>query len=294
MQQVNTEHELLSGFLSKFNGQVRIAPLAMNIHVLMRALADDDMTPKQLASVLHHYPVIAARLIALSNSAWVCPAVPITSIETACVRLGNSVVKGVSIAIAVASAFNVARCPVFDPIRFWTTAMLVAEGAALLANHLPNKAMLAADLEYTAQTGGILHNMGLLWLADNLAKETALALELTMESPLTVNQALVQRIGIDYCLVGAWIGKQWHMPDELIDVMAHHRNDEYQEIPSVPALLVGAAAKMVSAVFFGAAQMPDNEEIGHLGISDQPQHQVFKHIVSKFDSTRELAKALFL
>ncbi|MEQ1529518.1 MAG: HDOD domain-containing protein, partial [Methylococcales bacterium] len=219
MQLVNVEYELQQ-FLKKYNGQVRIAPLAMNIHVLMQAIADEDMDHRQLASVLHHYPVITARLIALANSAWVCPATPITNIEMACIRLGTSVVKGVSIAIAVASSFNTARCPIFDPIRFWTSSMLVAEGAGLLAAKLSDKNKYAADIENTARTGGILHNLGLLWLADNLAVETADALQLSLMDPmLTVNQALMQRVGIDYCLVGAWIGKQWHIPQELIAVM---------------------------------------------------------------------------
>lgn len=294
MQHINCEYQLTQ-FLNKFNGEVRIAPLAMNIHVLMQALADQDMGNQQIASVLHHYPVITARLISLANSAWICPATPITNIETACIRLGTSVVKGVSIAIAVASSFNTARCPAFDPIRFWTTSMLVAEGAGLLAAKLPNKSSYASDLENTAQTGGILHNLGLLWLADNLAIETAEALQLSMADPLlTVNQALTQHTGIDYCVVGAWIAKQWHIPDELIAVMQHHRDEHFQENASAPVLLVGAAAKMVSSMFHELNEITDDPCLLNLGINVEMQTKVFNQLAKKFDSTQELAKALFL
>lgn len=285
----------LAQFLKKFEGQIRIAPLGMNIHVLMRALSDGDMDQRQLASVLHHYPVITARLIALANSAWISPAFPITNIEAACIRLGMSVVRGISIAIAVASSFNVARCPAFDPIRFWATSMLVAEGAGLLVAELPDKANYAPDFVCTAQTGGILHNLGLLWLADNLAVETAEALNLVSEDPLlTVNDALEQCISINYCLAGAWIGNQWQMPEELIAVMQHHRDNSYQENPAVLVLLVGAAAKMVSSMFHENHEMADNQSLHNLGIDLEQQSNVFKQLAKKFDSTCELAKALFL
>jgi len=294
MQKINTEHALPL-FLKKYNGEIRIAPLAMNIHVLMQALADEDMDNQQLASVLHHYPVITARLIALANSAWLCPVTPITNIETACVRLGHTVIKSVSIAIAVASAFNTARCPMFDPSRFWTTSMLVAEGAGLLATKLPNKTDNRTDFINTAQTAGILHNLGLLWLADNLSIETTEALQLTADNPLlTVNQALMQRVGIDYCLIGAWIGKQWHMPDELVVVMQHHRDNYYQEHSSALVVLVGAAAKMISSMLHECNEMPDNQDLHNLGIDKQLQINVFNHLANKFHSTQELAKALFL
>jgi HD-like signal output (HDOD) protein len=220
---------------------------------------------------------------------------PITNVETACIRLGQSVVKAISIAIAVASAFNISRCPVFDTVRFWTTCMLVSEGAGLLATKLPNKASYALDIEQTVQTGGILHNMGLLWLAENFAMETAEALLLTMADPsLTVNQALMEGIGIDYCGTGAWIGRQWGIPDELIVVMQHHRDAPYQENVSAEVLLVGAAARMASSLFQKTIEMPSNPALQSLGIDELVQREVFTQLLNKFDSTKELSKILFL
>jgi HD-like signal output (HDOD) protein len=294
MQQIDHEADFAE-FLNKFKGQIRIAPLAMNIHVLMQALSDEELTPRQLASVLHHYPVITARLIALANSAWVSPAMPITNIEAACVRLGNFVIKGVSIAIAVASSFNTARCPSFDTIRFWVTSILVAEGAGLLAAKLPNRQDYPTDIEFTAQTGGILHNLGLLWLADNMATETASALKLVTENPLiTINDALTQCIGIDYCQAGAWISKRWHIPEDLINVIQHHRDPIYLKQAAAPVLLVGGAAKMVSSVFHGFSEPSEFEGFDYLGISLAEQESVYKQLEKRLDSTRELARALFI
>lgn len=287
-----TEDEL-PVFLRKYKGQIRLAPLKMNIHILMAALGDDGIGVTELARILHHYPVISGRLIGLANSSWACPAVPVTNIETACIRLGVSLVKGVSIAIAVASSFDTRRCPSFDPIRFWTTSMLVSDGAGLMAAKLADKSNYAHDVGYTVQTAGILHNLGLLWLADNLAKEMEDVLSLTHSDPLVfVNQILLEQVGVSYCQVGAWIGKQWNLPEELLTVIQHHRNSEYQAKHHAQVLLVGAAAKMVSGLFYENTTVTEYPGLAALGVDIEIQNNVFQYIQNKFEATRELAKAL--
>lgn len=285
----------LSEFIKRFDGQIRIAPFAMNIPQLIRSLSDTDMDFHQLATVIHQYPVITARLIALANSAWASPSSPITTLDSACLRLGHSVVKSTSIALAVASSFNVARCPAFDLVRFWTTTMLTAEGARLLATKLPAHVGHSADLPFTAQTGGTLHALGLLWLADNLATQTNQALQRSSADPLlTVSQALIDDIGIDYCSVGAWIGKQWHMPEELICVMQHHRDYNHQISNSTAVILVGMAVKISASLIHEDQARPDTPELQALGIDEDQQKTVFTQLENKLGAMSELAKTLFL
>ncbi len=285
---------VLSQFLKKFSGQVHVPPFPNNIHVLMRALADEDMDTRKLAALILNYPVITARLISLANSAWASPTIKVTNVESACIRLGRSVVKGVGLAIAVSSSFNTTRCACFDPVRFWTTSMLVSEGAGLLVSHLPNQPKQADDLQYTAQTAGVLHNLGLLWLADNLAVETAQAFQLRESSmDLTVNQALMQSLGIDYCTIGGWIGQQWKLPEVLVEIMQYHRDPEYKEGGVVLVLLVGAAAKMVNALYQPDKQLPDNPYLLPWGIDTEIQQKVFNRLIEKQESIQKMAATLF-
>jgi HD-like signal output (HDOD) protein len=291
---MNTKQNFIE-FLKKSNGHSRLPPLKINIQVLIQAFANENIAPHELAAVLYHYPVISARLLGLANSAWARPASPITHLEAACVRLGQATVKGVSLALAVASSFDASRCPSFDPIRFWTTSMLVAEGGALLAANLTDKDCYAAELKLTVQTAGILHNLGLLWLADNLALEIEDVLKLTLSEPLlSVNQAIADGVGIDYCQVGAWLFAQWGLPEELIAAVAGHRESQHQDSASVPALLVGAAASMVSAVCHERNELPENTRLHRLGIDLVHQDRVFTQLAKQRDSTRELAKTLFV
>jgi len=291
MQQ-NNSAPVLADFLQRYQGKIRIATLKMNIHRLLSALADDEMEPSQLAAILLQYPVISARLVGLANSPWVRSVAPITTIEAACIRLGSIQVKAVSIAIAVGSSFNTARCPSFDPIRFWATSMLVAEGAGLLALKLPQNTHNSSDSWQTLKTGGILHNLGLLWLADMLPKETDQAFKLTAAEPfLSVNEALIECVGIDSCTVGAWVAKQWHIPDELVAIIEHHRDNNPYENQPVPQLLVGAAARMVSALFHDNNLTADLG-LNALGIELELQQSIFVQLSKKLDSTKELARLI--
>ena len=288
------DNNKFTDFLKKSNGQIRVPPLKMNIHVLIKAFANEETTFQELISVLKHYPVIIARLLGLANSSWACPVSPITNIETACIRLGLTLVKSVSLALAIASSFDTTRCPSFDPIRFWMTSMLVAEGGVLLAAKLPDRGVYPADFAQTVQTAGILHNLGLLWLADNLANAMEEALKLTHKDPsFTINQAIESIFGIDYCKVGAWIFKQWELPDEIITVVAQHHDNPYSASVAVPVVLIGAAAGQVADLFHEYCDTAENIHLCRLGIDYEQQNKVFKQLSAKQETTRELAKTLF-
>jgi len=162
---------------------------------LLKTLTDNSINFEELARVIERFPSIAARLISLANSAWSSPVNKITSIEMACSRLGFNVVRSLSIALAVASPFDVTRCPTFDGERYWCSALMVAEVAAMLAAKF--------DIEQeedisTIRAAGLLHNLGMLLLVEQYPVEVNDALLYVNQEPSTsVQQALIQHLGCD-------------------------------------------------------------------------------------------------
>lgn len=286
----------ITPFQRKISGQTHLSPLTIDIHVLLEAIWNDNLGLQQLAGVLNQYPVITARLLSLANSAWAASAIPITTTENACTRLGSSVVRSVCIATAVASSFNASGCPNFDVVRFWTNNILTSEGAYLLAGQLPKNKASEHDLSKTAQTAGILHSLGLLWLAENLAAETNSALALVKSDPsLSVNDALLQFTGTDYCQAGAWIAKQWKLPDLLVIAIQHHRHSTYRETAWELPLIISAALNMVTSVDPNYTDdYAANTSLINLGVADNQQQAIVKQLASKYDKTRELARQLFM
>ena len=130
---------------------------------LLEVVSDEDVEYRDLVDAIEQCPSIAARLMFLANSAWAAPAVPITSLEGACGHLGLRLVRSVSIGLAVASPFDPTRCPAFDAARFWSSALSVADGCVWLSEIARDSQGLERQTLYTA---GLLHSLGLLWLAE--------------------------------------------------------------------------------------------------------------------------------
>ncbi len=289
MSDFATINQVLRRKLSK---QGQVPSLAKNIHMLLKALSDDDLTYRQLAEVIKHYPDIAARLIFLANSSWSSPVTPVQTIEQACSRLGLSIVRSVSLAVSISAAFDFRKCLSFNTVYYWTTALLVAEGSGKIALE-SSFSDLNNDSVQTAQTAGLLHNLGILWLADNLPDETSRALEDIKQQPdLCVSQSLKQTIGVDYCLIGGWLAKQLEFPNVLRVTMTQHLNDDYQGADWEIVRMVSAAAHMTSALQH-QQDYTELTDLEPLGIGPNMNRQIFQQLSNRFEDTQKLAQVLF-
>jgi HD-like signal output (HDOD) protein len=260
----------------KISRQPRLPTLPIGIEQLLKVLADENLTYPQLAEVINNHSNIVGRLIALSNSAWAAAVVPITNLETACGRLGLTVVRSTCIALAIASPFNPARCPSFNIERFWSTGILVSEGAGLLATKA-KPGLLLDEGKGTAQTAGILHHFGLLWYADQIPEETAKVFKFVTKHPqVSVSEVLRKQTYSDYSTVGGWIAREWGLPELLATAIEQHLNEEYQQEFWEIALLVGSAARMASALHLGDQEAPENYRLESLGISLATQEKVYQ------------------
>lgn len=278
----------------KLSEPAKLPSITKNIHVLMQALASDKLTYQQLAEIIKHYPEITARLLFLANSSWSAPISPINNIEQACSRLGMSVVKSISIAISISPSFETINCPLFNTVHFWTSSLLVAEGAGLLVSKLP-QSISNLELEHTAQTAGVLHTLGLLWLASNLPTETNTVLEIQLDdtNSLSLNKSLKQEIETDYCEIGFWIAKQLKLPEVLITAIEHHLSPDYQGSSWEIAHIVGGAAQMVAILHKQSDEFTTMPSLEALEIDSASQQLVFQQLAKNFDKTEQLAQTLF-
>lgn len=269
-----------------------IPNLPRQVHRLIQAFNKEDLDYPQLAKIIAEHPTIAARLIALANSAWAAPVTPVNSLDRACVNLGLTVVRSVSVALALISPFNILACPAFDIRRFWISSKLVADGAVLLANALRNPP--PHTFIQTIHTGGLLHNLGLICLADLMPKEIQQVLITVQASPdLPVNDALHQFIQTDFCEVGGLFAETWNLPDDLIAIIKFHRDPDYRGQHEEKVALVGTAATMVSAICKNQSTLPTLNAAEKLGISEVEQQQIFENLQPLFAETTELANSLF-
>lgn len=267
--------------------------LPHDIHGLVNVLSDDTLDFKQVAKVLEAHQSIASRLLMLANSAWANSGEAVTSIERACFKLGLNIVRGVSIGLAVMKPFNVNSCPAFDLGRYWVSSMLVADGASTLANQMP---VAKQDPHYvkTVHTAGILHNIGLLCLADLKPRETHKVLMAKQsDSEVDLIEGFRSEIGIDYCEAGGLLAASWELPAELVTCIRYHRSLAYDGPFRQEAMLVGIAANWV-CVLSRQAPMAHSDWLEQQGVDVTQQQIAFNKLQEQFHKTAELAATLFL
>jgi len=271
----------------------RPAPiLPTGLNRLLQAFEAHSLTPKDLVEVISEYPAIAARLLFVANSAWAPPSVPIESLEAACIRLGVTLVRSVSISLCITASFDViSRCPAFEPERFWCTALMAAEASALLADmcvgiDVPDNA--------TMYTAGLLHNLGLLWLAGNWSEETSRALQLKSErDDISVRAALREVVGIDYCEAGGVLGRAWKLPQVLVSAIEYHSAEDYPNCAEPSAVLVGYALELMDALNSESEQSPSLRERGGIALDHQRLDEVLQRLREKRQEISRLSSVIF-
>ena len=259
--------------------------------LLLGAITDPDIDAHNIAGTIERFPGIAARLVSLVNSAWSAPVEPITSIERACSHLGLRLVRTVSISLAVMAPFDTTRCLGFDSETYWCNTFLVADSAAQLTAFAGTDDDLSPE---TVRAAGLFHNLGLLWLADNMPQPTAQAIAVAQSDGVDLNVSLRDRCGTDACIVGGLLGRAWGLPDGLAAAMEHHSNPEFDGIGWQIAALVGIATGIVGAATRGDQELVDDGNPYRLSIDLMDRNKILAHVAAKLDETLEITRSLRL
>lgn len=275
------------------NGQtLRIPVLATGATSLMKQLSDDHIPFEQLAAVIEQFPSISMRLISLANSAWSGSSVEVTSVIDACTRLGFNVVRSTSIALVVSAPFDPHRCPAFQPVRYWRDSMLVAEAAFGLT---PDDRRPSPLCSQTMRTLGLLHNLGLLWLADSMPRETQDALLMSeADETLTVSAALIKTCGFDYCTVAEALCNAWQLPDAMTRVLAHMNNAEYRQQYWQGAELLRISKQLINTLGSATPESLAQIETDRLDIEFSAVRAEYRRLEQLQPRINDLASSLFL
>ena len=187
---------------------------------LLKALANDQINYAELAEELERFPSITIKVVATANSAWASPTIPITSLRDSCSRIGLMIVRSISISLSVSQVFDPAKCPPFNPKKFWISALLTAEAAYLSASKTSD---VCPD---TARLAGLLHNVGLLWLADKRPEETADAISQSQNNEnISLSQALLENYNIDLNALSGHLASAIELPEIITQTIASNRMD---------------------------------------------------------------------
>jgi len=207
---------------------------------------DTDEGEAQLLTLIEQDPQISAKLISLANSPMMGLTRKASNIHDAALLLGLTRVKAVSLGIAAMSNFaDLPVTPHFSPQALWLHSLTIAVAMHSISLRMPRNLRPQQDHVYLA---GLLHDMGYIAIhhLDSIASDK-LHLELALHPDHLALEVEFAVLGVSHCYIGSQLAQQWHLPEQIIEVLGCHHSPYVDDVPASNPLprLVNLAEKLL-------------------------------------------------
>ena len=206
-----TENALLTILVEKINNDTLVLPTLPAIALKVRKAADDpDINLNAMADVISQDPSLSARMIKISNSAYLGRSVKVTSAPQAVTRIGLLQIKNISTALAMEQLFVSKNAIVKDYMsRIWAdTIEIVASSLAVLQVHTKQTKNRALNLD-SMMLAALVHNIGVLPILTEAERHADV-----FANPTFLDVAFDKMAG----KLGARIMTKWGFEPEFVDV----------------------------------------------------------------------------
>jgi putative nucleotidyltransferase with HDIG domain len=242
---MSTEHtrSSLTQALCDINSLPAMPVIAQKLLALQ---LNTDRGEAQLLRLIEQDPQISAKLISLANSPVMGVSRKISSVPDAAMLLGLTQIKSVSIGIATMSTFS--KLPVsqyFSPQDLWLHCLTIAVSMHTLSSFMPREIRPHQDQIYLA---GLLHDIGFMaihHISHQASDELHRQLRLQPKRPIL--EIELQILGVSHCYIGAQLARQWHLPEEIVNVLGYHHAPYVDEVSANNPMvrMVNLAEKML-------------------------------------------------
>ncbi|ABB33481.1 metal dependent phosphohydrolase [Geobacter metallireducens RCH3] len=198
---------------------------------VLSLLDQPDVEIDQVAELLLTDQVMAARVLKMVNSPLYRPATVITSLKGALVYLGLRHIREFILTCSFIQSFE-GKEGVLGVKPFWEHSF----GVGIVAR------LIAAKVGYhdteKAYIGGLIHDIGEVFLSYYLKDKFQKVVDAIRESPVQLVEAEERILGTTHCEVGLCLAREWHFPDDYCEIVAcHHAPREATNAPRLVAIV---------------------------------------------------------
>jgi diguanylate cyclase (GGDEF)-like protein len=180
---------------------------------LLEECRQPEVDLDRICNLVGRDPVLSAKLLGVANSSSFRRGAPVTTVRRAALTLGTNAVTTLALSFSLVSQ-RAARGP-FDYAHYWRRTLLNAVAARALGQQVqidPEEAFLA----------GLLQDIGMLALHAALPEYVELIKEAGKDH-LRLERLERERFEAGHPEVGAWLAKEWGLPDALVlSVLGSH------------------------------------------------------------------------
>ncbi len=260
----------------------RVRPIPQIVLKIIRMIRDANVSMKEISAELRKDQVLSAKVIRLCNSAFLGSGQEIDAVDRALVFLGEKQFLQLIISSSVedffpatAKGYSLCKGGIY---KHALGTALVSERLAGFAGGVPS------DIAYTA---GLLHDIGKVVLDQNMATAYPLFYRRIREDGVNLIDVEREEFGVDHARLGVRLGKEWSLPDNLIDVIRCHHNPEAATVDPLLCYVVYLADLIMSQFLAGQEleRLNANElatRLGAMGIKPEQLPEIIDGIPSRF------------
>ncbi len=242
--------------IKKIKDLPTISTVAMQIN---DEIKKESLTSKSLAALINQDPSLTSKILKLANSAYYGLMKQVTTMDRAVTVLGLDTVQSMALTVSVYKVFTSGTAE-FDFPGLWLHSL----GCGVAAKNL----MLAGSPQLAEQAFvcGIIHDVGKIAIADNLATEMAAMIELISSKGSSQEEAEAEIFGFSHQKIGGRMATTWNFPDNYVfAVKSHHNAFPLKEQDDPDATMLGEAVlvanKIAKSLAFGRSTDPEKEQV---------------------------------
>lgn len=183
---------------------------------ILKAMENPLLGAKDAARIIDKDQSLTARILRRANSPIYGFARQISTIDVAVVVLGMDNLREIILTYIVQGFFSKVNTSIFNAIKFWEYSVYTATTARILARKLKYK--LAGE----AFIAGLMHDLGILIIAEFFTNDYADIKELIFKNRASIIQAENSVLGANHTQIGYWLAEKWNLPKRLCDVILNH------------------------------------------------------------------------
>jgi len=265
--------------------------MSLVVHQFLEAIQDADVGIDHLAHIIEKDPALLARIIGVANSAYFSPPEPVTTAEDAIFKvLGVNTTKSLALGIILSGPFDASRCPGFPLDEFWLESIFTATLAQGMAGLIRLDESPSPGEAYLA---GLLHMIGVLAMV-HLYPETMDRVIKRRKACCNPQEFIVlerEQLNIDHTEVGAWLGRKWHLPQMVVQVMENCLDKTYRGPHWQLVHLIGFCSRWAAAAIHNGADddYPCLSELDVLNVDIAHAGKQLGKVALRLDELRLLA-----
>lgn len=193
---------------------------------ILSEIENPNVSAAQLEKLIATDQGLASRVLRVVNSAYYGLSGQVSSLSQAVVILGIQQVRNLVLSVGAISNIQPRTARQRETMRlFWQHSFGTAAATEIILNfkRIPQK-----DVE-TAFVGGLLHDIGRLFLFVNFTEIYDDLIRYSSERQIPVEEAEMAFMGLTHSQVGAEMAVAWKLPITITNLIAHHEGPFTEE-----------------------------------------------------------------